>query len=381
MRFSVLACSAFSVLVCASAAIAAPYTNYPRAVVLSGVAVNLTWQDSGGYPSDYWQIYRDGILYATSTTTSYTDTALSPGENHTYYIASHSTQTYSVPSRSLTVTTKTPDNSFVLDGIVDFSAYTWLYPSGCDCTNLPSLPLYAALRGHTLYVATASPGAPNQSPTDRFILISDVLDPSLTTPAPWAKPGVIAVPAGKPFIGAESTNNFVGWFNAPASAQVVRSNNYVEGTIDLIETFGHIPTRLYMAVVAYNTGDGGQLIWQAPNPDGSVDNVVAADEFLVLNTAGLQDDDADGILDLTDPAKGLTLNIGENSDGSVTLSFPTVAWRTYVLDRTFALGDQWSTVRAYFPQNGEFSASYTDPYPTYYPDVKAFYKLSVEEPN
>jgi hypothetical protein len=272
----------------------------------------------------------------------------------------------------------------VLEGVVDFSAYTWLYPSGCDCSHLPSLPLYAAIRGHTLYVATASPGAPNQSPTDRFILISDVLDPSLTTPGPWAKGGAIAIPAGKPFIGAESTNNFVGWFNAPASAQIARSGSptgHIEGTIDLVETFGYIPPRLYVAVVAYNTGDGGQLVWQAPNPDGAVDQVVAADEFLVLNSAALQDDDADGILDLTDPTKGLKLNIGKNSDGSVTLSFPTVAWRTYVLTRSFALDGQYSTVSGSFPQNGEFSASYTDPYPTYYPDVKAFYRVSVEEPN
>ena len=137
---------------------------------------------------------------------------------------------------------------------------------------------------------------------------------------------------------------------------------------------------MYVAVVAYNTEDGGQLVWQAPNPDGRVDQVVAADEFLVLNSAALQDDDADGILDLTDPAKGLILNIGKNSDGSVTLSFPTVAYRTYVLTRSFALGDQYSTVRAYFPQNGEFTGSYTDLYPTYYPNVKAFYKVSVEEP-
>jgi len=173
----------------------------------------------------------------------------------------------------------------------------------------------------------------------------------------------------------------VGWFNAPASAQVVRSNDYVEGTIDLMETFGYIPPRLYVAVVAYNTADGGQLIWQAPNPDGAVDNVVATDEFLVLNTAGMRDDDADGIFDLTDPAKGLVLNIGKNPDGSVTLSFPTVPWRTYVLDHTYQLGDQYSTSRAWFPQNGEFTASYTDLYPTYYSDVKAFYKLSVEEPN
>lgn len=379
MRFSLSALITLTVWTCASALFAAPYSWYPRAVVLSGTAVILTWQDGGPTPADYWQIYRDGVLYATSNTTSYTDTALSPGENHTYYIASYSSQIYSIPSRSLTVTAKTPDNSFVLDGAVDFSAYVLLYPSGCDCSNLPSLPLYAAIRGHTLYVATASPGGPNQSPTDRFILISDVLDPSLTTPGPWAKGGAIAIPAGKPFIGAESTNNFVGWFNAPAAAHVVRSSSAsgaIEGTIDLIETFGYIPPRLYMAVVAYNTEDGGLLIWQAPNPDGRVDSVVAADEFVVLNTAALRDDDADGVLNLTDPAKGLTLSIGRNSDGSVTLSYPIVAYRSYVLSRTFALGDPYSSVAGHYGQNGEFTASYTDSYPS----MKAFYKVSVQEP-
>jgi hypothetical protein len=324
-------------LLSASSIFAAPYTDYPRAVVLSGTAVKLSWQDSGSTPADYWQIYRDNVLYDTSYTTSYTDTTLSPGENHTYYIQSYSSQTYSVPSRSLTITTKLPDKSFVLEGAADFSTYTWLY-GGCDCSNLPSLPLFAAIRGTTLYVATASPGGPDQSPTDRFLLISDVLDPSLTTPGPWAKGGAIAIPPGKPFIGAERTNDFVGWFNAPASSNVVRSSSssgYIEGTLDLIEAFGYIPPRLYMAVVAYHTEDGGQLVWQAPNPDGAVNQVIAADEFLVLNTDALRDDDADGILDLTDPTKGLILNIAKNADGSITLSFPTVTYRTYVLTRSF----------------------------------------------
>ena len=107
--------------------------------------------------------------------------------------------------------------------------------------------------------------------------------------------------------------------------------------------------------------------------------MVAADEFLVLNTAALRDDDADGILDLTDPTKGLILNIAKNADGSVTLSFPTVTYRTYVLTRSFTLDGQYSTLRAYFPLNGEFSASYTDLYPSYYQTVSAYYKVSEEE--
>jgi hypothetical protein len=384
MRLSAFAVSVFSFSICVSSLMAAPYSWYPRATVLSGTAVNLTWQDNGGYAPDYWRIFRDGALYAIAHTTSYTDTALSPGESHSYTIESFSTQTYSIPSRTLTVTTKKPDNSFVLDGTFDFSSYTWIYPVECNC--YPSgPPFYAALRGHVLYVATASPGGGNQSSTDWFVLISDVLDPSLTTPGPWAKGGAIAIPPGKPFIGAESTNDFVGWFNAPASARVVRSSSasgYIEGTIDLVETFGYIPPRIYVAVLVYKTADGGQLVWQAPYRVGLIDQIVAPDEFLTLDTAALRDDDADGILDLTDPSKGLKLSIAGNADGSVTLSFPLVPYRNYTLDRILALDEyhQYGPVWSASPLTGEFTESYTDSYRIYYSNMKAFYKLSVQEP-
>jgi hypothetical protein len=101
MKLSVFQLSVFCVFACETVLFAAPYTNYPRAVVLSGTTVYLTWQDSGGYPTDYWQIYRDGMLYDTSTTTSYTDTALSPGENHTYYIASISSHNHKDTQQSV----------------------------------------------------------------------------------------------------------------------------------------------------------------------------------------------------------------------------------------------------------------------------------------
>ena len=47
----------------------------------------------------------------------------------------------------------------------------------------------------------------------------------------------------------------------------------MEGVFDLIEVFGQMPDSIYLAAVAYQTDDGGQLASQAPdgNGDGNLD--------------------------------------------------------------------------------------------------------------
>ena len=95
------------------------------------------------------------------------------------------------------------------------------------------------------YVATDSPGNSGQ-PNDNFIFVTDQLLTSASSFAPWLKTGMIAVDSSKPFIGGESTNDFCGWSNAPPSAAAVKSattNGQMEGTIDLAEAFGYVPTR------------------------------------------------------------------------------------------------------------------------------------------
>ena len=132
------------------------------------------------------------------------------------------------------------------------------------------MTIYAAVRGGILYVATWSPGN-SGGPNDHFIFVTDQLLGSASAPAPWAKSGTIATAANKPFIGAESASIYCGWFNAPASAKVVKSSNnggQLEGAIDLTAAFGSVPQVIYVASAAYQTADGGLLAAQGPAGNG-----------------------------------------------------------------------------------------------------------------
>src|SRR4029077_480451 len=180
-----------------------------------------------------------------------------------------------------------------LDGQADSAGYLE-YANG--------MTIYAAVRGQTLYLATWSPGSTGGA-NDHFIFVTDQLLASASVPAPWAKAGNIAVATNKPFIGGESATNYCGWFNAPASSQVVKSptnSGQMEGTIDLAAAFGSIPQTIYVAAAAYSTADGGALAAQGPAGKGG-GNIDPA-EFMLLSTLAIRDENADGKYDRLDPA-------------------------------------------------------------------------------
>jgi chitodextrinase len=96
----------------------APDTTSPTdpsnlvATAASTTQVNLAWSgstDAGGSGLHGYQIYRDSALVATTTNTSYSDTALSPSTTYAYYVVAYDNAgNQSMPSNQVTVTTLTP---------------------------------------------------------------------------------------------------------------------------------------------------------------------------------------------------------------------------------------------------------------------------------
>jgi hypothetical protein len=214
--------------------------------------------------------------------------------------------------------------------------------------NSNGMTIYAAVRGTKLYVATWSPGN-NGGPNDHFIFISNQLLNSATTAAPWAKAGMIAVPAGKPYLAGESANSYLGWFNAPADSictKAAATSGVLEGVIDLAEAFGVMPQSIYVAAVAYQTADGGALASQGPMGNG--DNNVDPNEFLTLWTPAITDQLATGTYDRLNPNADFRPQISrDSSTGNVSITWPTVPGKTYQLEFTDSLGgNTWQTMQS-----------------------------------
>jgi hypothetical protein len=257
-----------------------------------------------------------------------------------------------------------------MDGIADSTGYL---------VSNPGMTIYAAIRGTKLYVATWTPtGGVN----DHFILVSDTLLTSATTAAPWSKAGAIAVAGNKPFLAAESSNSYVGWFNAPADSQSARSSTaggQMEGVIDLTEAFGSMPATIYIAALAYQTDDKsatdstkGALAAQAPagNGDGNVDPT----EFLALPTAAIRDGAPNGTFDRLDPSRAFRVQkTSRASGGGFTVNWLVVPGQSYSVDYVSSLGGTWQSLTTVTAASGQDNISYTDTTAT--SAAKRFYRV------
>lgn len=229
--------------------------------------------------------------------------------------------------------------AFILDGAADSPNYL---------LSSPGMTIYAALRGQILYVATWSPGnyAGDTSKGDHFIFVTDQLLPTASGPAPWAKAGTVAVASSKPFIGGESQTDYVGWFNAPGSAQVVKApvnSAQMEGTIDLVAAFGSMPSNVYVCAAAYATQDGGVLTSQAPagNNNGNIE----PNEFLAIPVITILDRNGDGLYDRLDPALDFVVTrVKPAPGGGCTLTWNAQPGKTYQLLYSNGLGAAWQNL-------------------------------------
>ncbi len=172
------------------------------------------------------------------------------------------------PIQHVWIGPRTSSPSHTIDGNLD-----------SNCIHLASnggLDLYADWDGEFLYVATQ--GVSQTSGWDHFIIIG--VDLATPVTAPWAKTGIVA--DRTLYLGNENDNNWCGWFDAlehVLSDGVERaSGEYLEGSIRLANYLSPLPDRIYLAVAAYETRDGGLLRAQVPAGDG--DQSIEANEYI-----------------------------------------------------------------------------------------------------
>lgn len=226
--------------------------------------------------------------------------------------------------------TSTNPPPFLMDGAVD-STNLLLNASG--------LKLFAAVRGTQLYVATASPG--NSGPNDHFIFVTDALLPSASANAPWAKSGKIAVASTKPYLAAESQNNYIAWYNAPPGAQAAKSaspTGQMEGVLDLAGAFGGMPANVYLCAAAYQTADAGALVTQCPAGSGPD---IEPTEFFVMPLVALRDENGDAWFDRLDPGRDFQLFSPDRLGDTLRLRWATMPGRRYQVFWAADLTGNW----------------------------------------
>jgi hypothetical protein len=183
--------------------------------------------------------------------------------------------------------------AFVMEGQLDAGTI--------ELDNNGGHHLWAAVNGDVLYVATEDAGEGD----DHFIYLART--PGLPRPANWAKAGLIA--DWDAYLADENDNDYAAWYDGGALAQAATGPNggVLEGTINLVERFGLLPTEIHLAVGVYETPDGGLLQYEQQVPASlDDDRDLDADEYLLVDLAALAeraaDLNGDGIIDLADLA-------------------------------------------------------------------------------
>ncbi len=171
----------------------------------------------------------------------------------------------------------------------------------CLLASNGGLNLWVGIVGDTLYVATNDAGEGN----DHFIYVA--LMPGPLQAANWAKSGQIA--RWDAYLADENNNDYEAWFDASGTNAAATGPNggVLEGTLNLREEFGFLPTQIYLAAAEFNTNDGGALIWQSQVPPSINNNGnIDAGEYLLVDLRALagescaSDANGDGNVDLSD---------------------------------------------------------------------------------
>lgn len=225
---------------------------------------------------------------------------------------------------------------FTLDGVADSQGYK-LSNAGAV------MPLYVAMRGTTIYVATTAPGPGGSN--DHFIMLDGGLHAN-PMPAPWAKAGFTPFRSNAAFLGAEFSNNYIGWFNAYSGANTYRgsSGQLMEGTIDRSSILFPQKQELLICALAYQNADGGLLVGQTPamiSNSGNVDPL----ELLSIPLDALRDEDSNGVFDRLEPH----LDFRVSALRKITPSLYSISWncfpkRTYKIQTTTTLNGDWNFV-------------------------------------
>jgi hypothetical protein len=332
------------------------------AAALATNQISVTWSASTGATS--YIVARGGNPITNVSATSFVNSGLTQNTTYCYTIAATNSAGASAFSSSSCATTLAgPLPAFVLNGSAsNYPAYL---------LTSPGMTLYAAIRGTVLYVATWSPGnfSGGNTNNDHFVLVSDQILGSPTTAAQWAKAGTIAIPATKVMLAGESQGGFVGWQTINGSSlsvsnQAIKASTSVgqmQGTIDLLQAFGSMPSTLYLCAAAYNTTNGGALVAQAPigNGDGNIDS----NEFLAVPVSSIRDSNADGVLDNLDPNIGFVVQNAQPTGGSgMTITWVAVPGKSYQVMYSDSFPAAWTNLANALVTagGGQTSLSFTD---------------------
>jgi hypothetical protein len=256
-----------------------------------------------------------------------------------------------------------PLPAFVLNGS------TTNYP-GYLLTS-PGMTLYAAVRGTVLYVATWSPGdySGDNTKNDHFIVVANQLSAMTNAFPTWSKVGSNAVAGATPFLAGESTGTYVGWQTingttvtaSNQTAKAATNAGQMQGTIDLMQQFGSMPSTLYLCAAAYSTTNGGYLVAQAPSGNGNGN--IESNEFLAVPVADIVDTTGSGVLDRLNPTVGFRIQSAQSSSSSgCTITWPSVPGVSYQVMYCNSLGAGWTNLpnAQITAGSGQSSLSYTD---------------------
>jgi hypothetical protein len=336
---------------------------------ISGSQIVVSWTPNPSAAS--YQVFRDGVLLATVTGTEFLDEAAQPSTSYDYTVTAANNFGPSPASTPATVTTPAFDE-FIMDGQPDFAGYL---------VSNPGMTIYAALRGTKLYVATWSPGNDFSGfGSDHHLFVSDTLLGSATTPAPWAKSGLIAIPGDKPYLAGEYETTYAGWFNTRGATALFKSpvnSGKIEGVIDLVAEFGRVPEQVYVAAVAYANPDGGGINSQAPAGNGN--NNLEPSEFLRIPVGSVADRKLNGVYDSLDAERTFAVtNLSFSAGNQPLLRWPVVPGRSYVVQSRSALETgSWSDLRTTNASAAQWEMEFTH---TNAPGDAGFYRITRPEP-
>ena len=184
-------------------------------------------------------------------------------------------------------------SSFQIDGVFNDGAN-----NGDGYTVFPdNMKILAAVKGEQFYIATWGVSETSGG-NDHFLYVTDELGDA-SDPAPgWNKQGYVFMDtANKPYLTAEGENDWEGWNNVASGES--ENGAALEGEINLIDAFGYIPDYLYVASVAYGTGEDG-IVSQSPYVWDAGDSVEPT-EFLRLSVDSIRDENGDGYYDAGQP--------------------------------------------------------------------------------
>jgi hypothetical protein len=310
----------------------------PVATVTSSSIIQFDWDDTPG--ATFYTVRRGGVEVATTTESTWFDIGRAPGTTYSYTVSAGNGAGSSAETSPVTATTAPETGGvaepipFVMDGTADFPGY--------QLSN-PGMTIYAALRGNLLYVATWAPGAAGN---DHFVMVGGSALASATTIAPWAKAGTTALPVASPFLAAESSGSYIGWFNVDGAVTTTARTDgqQMEGTVDLAKAFTSMPADLYLTALAYQTADSGILGSQAPamvTDNGNVDQ----GELLRIPLEALRDEDANGVYDRLEPGKDFVITQSSRAGNTFSITWKCFPGRSYQIQTSDDLSSgSWSDV-------------------------------------